>query len=152
MYQIYQVAPNDSLSSIAAKFNTTIDEIRRINGMALNTMLMPGSYIVIPRVENGLYKTYIVEKGDNLYAIAMKNNTNVKNLLLINGLNENDYIYPGQEILVPNDGVNIYVTENDTLRDVASKLGLSEEEIIKQNETIYLLPEQIIIYKKRENL
>lgn len=50
MYQIYQVAPNDSLSSIAAKFNTTIDEIRRINGMALNTMLMPGSYIVIPKV------------------------------------------------------------------------------------------------------
>ena len=57
MYQIYQVAPNDSLSSIATKFNTTIDEIRRINGMALNTMLMPGSYIVIPKVENGLYKS-----------------------------------------------------------------------------------------------
>ena len=71
---------------------------------------------------------------------------------MINGLNENDYIYPGQEILVPNEGVSIYVTENDTLRDVASKLGLSEEEIVKQNETLYLLPEQIIIYKKRENL
>ena len=103
-------------------------------------------------MNNTYFNYYTIEKGDNLYAIAMKNNTNVKNLLLINGLNENDYIYPGQEILVPNEGVNIYVTENDTLRDVASKLGLSEEEIIKQNETLYLLPEQIIIYKKRENL
>lgn len=152
MYQIYQVAPNDTLASIATKFNTTIDEIRSLNGMALNTMLMPGTYIVIPKVENRLYKTYIVEKGDNLYSIAMKNNTSVKNLLLINGLNKNDYIYPSQEILVPNEDVNIYITENETLRDIADKIGLSEQEIIEQNETLYLLPEQIIIYKKRENL
>ncbi len=152
MYQIYQVAPNDTLASIATKFNTTIDEIRKLNGMALNTMLMPGNYIVIPKIENGLYQTYIVEKGDNLYSIAMKYNTTVRNILLINGLNENDYIYPGQEILVPNEGVNIYITENETLRDVANKTGLSEQEIVEQNETLYLLPEQIIIYKKRENV
>lgn len=152
MYQIYQVAPNDTLSSIATKFNTSIDEIRRLNGMSLNTMLMPGNYIVIPKVENGLYKTYIVEKGDNLYSIAMKNNTTVRDLLLINGLNENDYIYPNQEILVPNEGVNIYITGNETLKDVASKIGLSEQEIVEQNEALYLLPEQIIVYEKRENL
>lgn len=152
MYQIYQVASNDTLSSIATKFNTSIDEIRRLNGMSLNTMLMPGNYIVIPKVENGLYKTYIVEKGDNLYSIAMKNNTTVRDLLLINGLNENDYIYPNQEILVPNEGVNIYITGNETLKDVASKIGLSEQEIVEQNEALYLLPEQIIVYEKRENL
>lgn len=152
MYQIYQVASNDTLSSIASKFNTTIDEIRRINGMSLNTMLMPGNYIVIPKIENSLYKTYVVEKGDNLYSIAIKNNTNVRDLLLINGLNENDYIYPGQEILIPNDNISIYVTENETLKDVSNKIGLSEQEIVEQNETLYLLPEQIIIYKKRENM
>lgn len=152
MYQIYQVASNDTLSSIASKFNTTIDEIRRINGMSLNTMLMPGNYIVIPKIENALYKTYVVEKGDNLYSIAIKNNTNVRDLLLINGLNENDYIYSGQEILIPNDNISIYVTENETLKDVSNKIGLSEQEIVEQNETLYLLPEQIIIYKKRENM
>lgn len=151
MYQIYQVMPNDTLSSIASKFNTEIDEIRRLNGMTLNMVITPGNYIVVPRVENELYKTYVVEKGDNLYSIAMKNNTSVRNLILINGLNENDYIYPGQEILIPNNNVNIYVTENETLKQVANKIGLSVQEIVEQNETVYLQPDQIIIYKKREN-
>ena len=38
MYQIYQVAPNDTIASIAGKFNTTIDEIRRLNGLNLNIL------------------------------------------------------------------------------------------------------------------
>lgn len=152
MYQIYQVEVNDTLASIAQKFNTTIDELRRINGMGMNYLLSPGNYIVIPNMQSGLYKTYTVKKGDNLYAIATKNGTTVKNLLSINGLNENDYIYPGQQILLPNEGVNVYVTGEETLNEVASKLGLKPLDLIEQNETIYLLPDQIIIYKKRENI
>lgn len=152
MYQIYQIAANDTLASIAQKFNTTIDELRRINGMGMNYMLNPGNYIVIPSMQNNMYKTYIVKKGDNLYQIAMENGTTVQNLLLINGLEESGYIYPNQQILIPNEGVNIYVTEEETLSDVSNKLGISMQDLIEQNTSIYLLPEQIIIYKKRENM
>lgn len=153
MYQIYQVAPNDTIASIAGKFNTTIDEIRRLNGMNLNTMLVPGNYIVIPRVENELYTTYTVQRGDNLYTIAQNNGTTVPTLVAINGLEENAFIYPNQEILIPRRDVGIYVTvQDDTLSGVSEKSGVSVEEILNANKTIYLLPEQIIIYKKRENI
>lgn len=152
MYQIYQVEPNDTLASIAGRFNTTIDEIRRINGIGLNYLLTPGTYIVIPNMKNNLYTTYVVQKGDNLYSIAQNNGTTVKSLLLINGLNENDYIYPDQQILIPRNGVNIYITEEETLNDVAEKTGNTALDLIEQNETIFLLPEQVIIYKKRENV
>lgn len=152
MYQIYQIAANDTLAAIAQKFNTTIDELRRLNGMGMNYMLSPGNYIVIPSNQNNMYQTYTVKKGDTLYQIAMDKGTTVQNLLLINGLKESDYIYPDQQILIPGEGVNIYVTENETLNSVASKLGMSTEDLINQNNSIYLLPEQIIIYKKRENM
>ena len=33
MYQIYQVQPYDTLDNIARNFNTTIDELKKINGI-----------------------------------------------------------------------------------------------------------------------
>lgn len=152
MYQIYQIASNDTIASIAQKFNTTIDELRRINGMGMNSMLNPGNYIVVPGVQNNMYQMYTVKQGDNLYQIAMELGTTAQNLLLINGLKEGEFIYPGQQLLIPNQGVNIYVTEEETLDALANKLGVSMQDLIEQNKSIYLLPEQIIIYKKRENM
>lgn len=152
MYQVYQIAPNDTLASIAQKHNTTIDELRRINGMGMNYLLTPGNYIVIPKMQNDMYQTYIVKKGDNLYQIAMEMGTTVQNLLLINGLEDSGYIYPNQQLLIPNKDVGVYVTEEETLTSVANKLGISETDLINQNQSIYLIPEQIIFYKKRENM
>lgn len=152
MYQIYQINPNDTLVGIAQKYNTTIDELRRINGMNLNYMLSSGNYIVIPNSQSSVYQTYTVEKGDNLYQIASRYGTTVQNLLLINGLEDSGYIYPGQQILIPNEDINVYVTEEETLESVSSKSGVSIQDLLEQNKMIYLMPDQIIVYKKRENM
>ena len=43
----------------------------------------------------------------------------------------------------------MYVTQlGDTLDAVAIKLGSSKETLIEENKTIYLLPEQLIVYRK----
>lgn len=152
MYQIYKVNPNDTLASIAQKFNTTIDELRRINGMGLNYMLNPEIYIVVPKNQDNIYRIYTVEKGDNLYQIASKYGTTVPTLLSINGLEDSGYIYPGEQILIPNEDINIYVTEQETLESVSSKSGVSISELLEQNKSLYLLPDQIVVYKKRENM
>lgn len=152
MYQIYQITANDSLASIAQKFNISIDELRKINGMGMNYMLNPGNYIVVPNMQNDMYETYVVKKGDNLYQIAMDKGTTVQNLLLINGLEESGYIYPEQQILIPKRNLEVYVTEEETLDSISKKSGVSIEDLLKQNKSIYLLPGQIIIYKKRENM
>lgn len=152
MYQIYKVNPNDTLASIAQKFNTTIDELRRINGMGLNYMLNPEIYIVVPKNQDNIYRIYTVEKGDNLYQIASKYGTTVQTLLSINGLEDSGYIYPGEQILIPNEDINIYVTEQETLESVSSKSGVSISELLEQNKSLYLLPDQIVVYKKRENM
>ena len=50
--------------------------------------------------------------------------------------------------MVPKEGIMIYITkEKDTLKNVSNKLGISSDELVSSNE-IFLLPEQMIVYKK----
>lgn len=93
---------------------------------------------------------YTIEKGDNLYEIVRKYNINPKLLAAINGIKDNEYIYPNQELLIPKSGYSYYITaEGDTLSGVSSAFNTTPENILKYNQTIYLLPEQILVYKSR---
>jgi hypothetical protein len=44
---------------------------------------------------------HIVQKGDNLYRIAIRYNTTVAVLSNLNGISDSSRIYPGQEIRLP---------------------------------------------------
>lgn len=94
------------------------------------------------------FNVYKIEKGDNLYMIAKKYNINPVLLAALNGLNNEDYIYPDQEILIPKSGYIYYITaEGDTIDLVADKFNISKDDVMKEN-TIYLLPGQLIVHKK----
>ena len=147
MYTIYQVQSGDTLENIAKKLGVGMDVLMQLNGLNSQTV-MPGMYLVVPQT-NTVFSKYIVKKGDNIYEIARKYNMNPKQLLKLNGLNANDIIYPNQEILIPNSNVKIYITgEGDTLNKVIKELGTTANTIQNQNETIYLLPDQLISIKK----
>lgn len=148
MYSIYQIQVGDTLDTIANKVGTTKQVLLTINGIT-DSNLIPGNFIVIPMNINLPFTTYVVKKGDNIYEIAKKYGVEYETLLEINGLGKDDYIYPEQEIIIPNKDFNIYVTkDNDSLALVAQKLGAEQTDIIRDNATIYLLPEQLILYKK----
>lgn len=148
MYSIYQIQVGDTLDTIANKVGTTKQILLTINGIT-DSNLIPGNFIVIPMNVNLPFTTYVVKKGDNIYEIARNYGVEYETLLEINGLGKDDYIYPEQEIIIPNKDFNIYVTkENETLALVAQKLGAEQTDIIRDNATIYLLPEQLILYKK----
>lgn len=146
MYKIYQINNNDTLESIANYFNVNLDEMKKINGIIDNMELTKGSLIIVPSSENSEnYKKYIVKKGDNLYSIAKNYNVDLDTLLKLNGLEKDDYIYPNEEILIPNK--NMYIVEkNDTLFSVAKKLGKSVNELSNLNDNIYLKEDQTIIF------
>ena len=148
MYSIYQIQVGDTLDTIANKVGTTKQILLKFNGLT-DTNLIPGNYIVIPMNINLPFTTYMVKKGDNMYEIARKYGVDYETLLEINGLNKDDYIYPNQEIIIPNTNFNIYVTkDNDSLATVAAKLDASQVDLIRDNATIYLLPDQLILYRK----
>lgn len=151
MYKIYIVEYGDTLGKIAEKFDVSVDVLEKINGPINN--LVPGMQIVVPNNSSNLpFSNYVVEKGDSVYDIARKNNVNYQDLIMLNGLDENDYIYPGQQILVPKPGYGIYITEdNETINGIAGRIGIQPNSIISQNGSLYLMPNQLIIYKKEKS-
>lgn len=147
MYTIYQVQSGDTLENIAKKLGVGMDIIMQLNGLNSQTV-MPGMYLVVPQTNTVFFK-YVVKKGDNIYEIARRYNIDPNQLLKLNGLNASDIIYPNQEILIPNSNVKVYVTgEGDTLNKVVKELETTADNIQRQNETIYLLPDQLISVKK----
>lgn len=124
-------------------------EIFSNDGMNLNNM--SPSYNVNTMNNNSsdsYFDYYIVKKGDNLYEIARKNNIDVNDLLLINGLEKDDYIYPDQKILIPKSNYKIIITkDNDTIDSISKRLNIPASDLIKQN-NLYLVPEQLIVYRK----
>lgn len=148
MYDTYVVLENDTINSISSKFKTSPEVIYQLNGYEFD--LTPGMTIVVPRVTSKYFDYYTVNKGDTLYQIAVNSGIDPNLLAQINGINVSDYIYPQQVLLIPKAGSILYITAvGDTLAEVASGLKTSIDELVKQNEKIYLQPEQLIVYKYR---
>ena len=84
-----------------------------------------------------------------VYKIAEKYNINPTLLASLNGLEMEDYIYPGQEILIPKNNYSYYITaEGDTLDTVSKLFKISKLDLLNQNETIYLLKDQVLVTKR----
>lgn len=143
MFDTYIVDEEDTLDSIASKFNTSTNIIK-----AINNNIIPGNPILIPRISNNTFDYYKIKKGDTLYKIATDNNISPNLLAELNGLNIDDYIYPNQVLLIPKPGTILYFTApGDTLLELANGLNVDIMDLINQNSKIYLQPEQLIIYK-----
>lgn len=152
MYKIYQVEYGDTIDIIATKANTTRENIKNINGISNDSDLVVGSLIVIPNDNNRMFETYKVKQGDSIYSISRLYNVNPETILLINGLSKNDYIYPNQEIILPLPDVSLYITkQGDTIKTVTNNLGIDPNALDKQNNTIFLVEDQLIVNKKEQN-
>jgi len=158
VYQIYKVENTDTLESIANKFGITVQKLREINGLG---ELYPGGYILVPgqntttqtsikqmSVDSSMYTTYIVKQGDNVYAIAREYGVPYETLLRVNGLNRDDYIYPGQQLMIPRSGSGIYVTtETDTIGSIYNKYKNNWDAFLEQNQKISVVPDQMITFQ-----
>ena len=144
MYDIYIIRVGDTIESIAGMYGTTSEVIRRINP---NSIFAVGSSIVVPRI-NQYFEMYNIEKGDSLYDIARRYNTDYNLLAMLNGLNVNDYIYPNTMIMVPKRDVKYYITkDSDTINSVNNLLGSDINKLLNENNNIYLREGQLIVYK-----
>ena len=152
MYKIYQLDYGDTIDIIAGKTGTTRDNIKNINGFNNDGDLVVGSLIIVPNKNDMVFENYKVKQGDSIYSIARLYNVDPSTLLLLNGLNKNEYIYPNQEIIVPLKGVSIYVTkQGDTIDGILNNLGIDANALNRQNKRIFGMEDQLIINKKEGN-
>ena len=99
--QSYRVRRGDSLWKLASRYGTTVDRIKRDNGLRgdqltvgqklrINTGVPPGS------------NTYAVRRGDTVGKIAKAHRVSLNAVLRANGLSKSSTIYPGQVLVIPN--------------------------------------------------
>lgn len=136
----YIVKKGDSLYSIANKYNTTIDELKRINNLTSN-ILSIGQVLKLPsdkvsdveKEENTI--SYTVQKGDSLYSIARKYSTTIDKIKDLNNLTTN-LLSIGQVLLIPTDTnlETIYtVQKGDSLYSIAKKYDTTVDRLKQLN-------------------
>lgn len=112
----YVVQAGDVLSTIAARFNTTVDAIRAYNNLRPADILFVGQVLYLPPTGgpvvtppqpppltgyvtfNGFYR---VRAGDTLFRIASAFNRNIYDIAEANGLLNLNSIFTGQALRIP---------------------------------------------------
>ena len=102
---IYTVQRGNTLSQIAQKFGTTVQEIASVNKISNVNLIFPGEKLKITNATritqtNGNEQVYIVQRGDTLSGIARRFGVTVNYLVNRNGITNPDLIFPGQRIIV----------------------------------------------------
>ena len=136
----YIVKKGDSLYSIANKYNTTVEELKRINNLTSN-ILSIGQILKLPSdkasdVENEENTiSYTVQKGDSLYSIARKYDTTIDRIKDLNNLTTN-LLSIGQVLLIPTD-TNLETTytvkKGDSLYSIAKKYNTTVDRLKQLN-------------------
>ena len=153
---VYIVKKGDSLYSIAQKYNTTVDELKKLNGLISN-IINVGQILKLPEKENIVdYDLYIVKKGDTLYKIANTYNISVNELKKINNLTS-DTLSIGDQLLVPiideSDYTIYIVKKGDSLYSIAQKYNTTVDSIKKLNNlasNLLSINQQLKIPTKKE--
>ena len=153
---VYIVKKGDSLYSIAQKYNTTVDELKKLNGLTSN-IINVGQILKLPEKENIVdYDLYIVKKGDTLYKIANTYNISVNELKKINNLTS-DTLSIGDQLLVPiieeSDYTIYIVKKGDSLYSIAQKYNTTVDSIKKLNNlasNLLSINQQLKIPTKKE--
>ncbi|GAA0812134.1 LysM peptidoglycan-binding domain-containing protein [Ligilactobacillus aviarius] len=152
----YIVKSGDTLSGIAIRFNTTYQDLARINNIASPYVIYPNQVIKIKgdnTVANNTSNsatTYVVKSGDTLSGIATKYGTTYQALANLNGISYPYTIYPNQVLKVNGITNKTYtVRSGDTLSGIANKLGVSVSYLVSKNgihNANLIYPNQVLNY------
>lgn len=135
----YVVRSGDTLWLLAQRFNTTVDAIKKLNGLTGDDLQI-GQVLQIPAPESsgGSYFEYIVRSGDTLWLLAQRYGTTVDAILNLNGLPDSN-LSIGQILKIPSSGTTpapyfeYTVRSGDSLWLLARRYGTTVDAIKSLN-------------------
>jgi LysM repeat protein len=140
------VAPGETLSRIAQRYNTTVWAITQANGIYNPNFIYSGQWLVIP--SSTTYPPYnpppssgstyyTVRYGDSLGRIAQRYNRTIWAIAQANGIYNANFIYAGQVLVIPPAAptriATYYVQPGDILARIAQRYGTSVGAIASYN-------------------
>ncbi len=122
----YVVKSGDTLGLLAARWNSSVEEVSRINGLTNANLLMVGQVLVMPRVANmpatlpspvvantapaptasttaisSSGGSYVIQPGDSVGRLAERWDTTSARIIEVNGLRNANVIVVGQTLRIP---------------------------------------------------
>lgn len=104
----HTVKPGETLWSISQKYDTTVSNLKSVNGLGSDT-IYPYQKLEVSasakpaapaQVQASTNATYTVKQGDTLFRIAQAHGVSVNQLMAWNGLASADRIYTGDKLAV----------------------------------------------------
>lgn len=136
---IHVVQPGETLTRIAARYGVTVQAIVRANGLVNPNFIWVGQRLVIPCGSTCAY-VHVVQRGENLYRIALRYGVTVRAIARANHLANPNYIWVGQRLCIPTSwsppppcGFYYTVHRGDTLYSLALRYGTTVRAILEAN-------------------
>ncbi len=127
----YIVQPGETLTLIAQKFNTTVEEIISVNGIVNANLISAGTELYIPGLEgiSGELQVTSINLGENLHDLAKRNNIDFEVLLRLNKITSPNEIYVGTNVIVPSkeEASQNYVTAIMDTMDTPLEIAVKEQ-------------------------
>ncbi len=170
---IHVVAWGETLFSIARRYETSVDAISAVNGIANPTHIYAGQQLTIPTAnapaapaEAGA--THVVQPGENLYRIALRYGATVNALAALNGLYNSNHVAAGQTLIIPGSptaptvayqpehaSTTHTIQPNETLALIAHRYGISLWTLIQVNNIpnpALIIPGQVLVIPRAGSL
>ncbi len=147
----YIVQPGDTLSEIASRYGTTVQELVAINHLANPNLIFPGETLRVTTnstVHGSETRgtgsiTYTVQRGNTLSQIANAYGVTVSHIVELNNIQNPNLIYPGEKLRITestNTMLNPVIQNNyytvqrgDTLSGIARRYGVTVQYLVNLN-------------------
>ncbi|AKJ00559.1 putative chitinase [Archangium gephyra] len=147
----YSVRSGDTLSAIASRYGTTVNNLARANGISNPNLIHAGQKLTIPGASGASApqaggSSYTVKSGDTLSGIAQRFGTTVGALAQTNGISNPNRINVGQKLTLPGgsgpsapaptpsqQGQSYTVKSGDTLSGIAQRFGTTVGALAQAN-------------------
>lgn len=142
----YTVKRGDTLSQIAKRYNTTVEEIVELNQIQNPNLIYPGQILKIKTnqtAEEGCAGSiiYTIKRGDTLSQIALTYQTTVDEIVTMNQIANANLIYPGQQIRICRNNntsqtqtISYTVRKGDCLWKISHYYGVTVYQIVQENQ------------------
>lgn len=169
----YVVQTDDTMGSIATRFGTTVQALADANNIVNPNFIYIGQVLTVPDGASAQtptdgsnapilsisLRTYTVQFGDTMSAIAARFDTTVAEIAALNGIANPNWIYVGQVLTIPNSGwqptteaaqpttaavgdpnsgrpsadQNYVVRHGDTINSISRNFSVPVDEIVSRN-------------------
>ena len=146
----YTIVRGDTLSAIARRYGTTVQQIAELNNISNPNLIFPGEVLRIitnsnvPGEETGGTGCviYTVQRGDTLSQIAERFGSTVQRIAMINRIANVNLIYPGEQLKIckipmeesNENESNVYIVQSgNTLSGIARRYGVTVNYLVTKN-------------------